>query len=65
MTSASVRVSYSELAGVWLKLMYVLSGRCFCREAVLMAVMICRVTHNSAKLRKLVLRPGSKSRMAL
>ena len=30
-----------------------------------MAVMICRVTHSSAKLRKLVLRPYSKSRMAL
>ena len=34
--------------------MYWLSGMCFCRVAVLIAVMICRVMQSSAKARKLV-----------
>ena len=38
---------------------------CFCRVAVLMAVMIWRVTHSSAKARKEVSLSGLKSRMAL
>ena len=59
MMSAKVRLSKSALEGEWLKLTYVFSGTCFWREAVLMAVMICRVTHSSAKLRKVVLRPYS------
>src|SRR5262249_61985079 len=51
-------------AGVWLNETYVLSGACLNRVAVLIAVMICRVTHNSAKLRNEDL-SGLKSRTAL
>ena len=52
-------------AGVWLKETYVLSGECLNRVAVLMAVMICRVTHSSAKLRNEVSLSVRKSRTAL
>jgi hypothetical protein len=45
-------LSDSWPAGVWLKETYVLRGACLKRVAVLIAVMIWRVTHSSAKLRK-------------
>ncbi len=44
---------------------YWLSGWCFWRVAVLMAVMIWRVMHSSAKARKLAWCSGRKSRAAL
>ena len=44
---------------------YVLSGECFCRFAVLIAVMSWRVTHSSANERKDAWRSNLKSRMAL
>ena len=52
-------------AGVWLNETYVLSGACLKRVAVLIAVMICRVTQSSAKLRKEVSLSARKSRTAL
>ncbi len=52
-------------AGVWLNETYVLSGECLKRVAVLIAVMICRVTQSSAKLRNDVSLSGRKSRTAL
>src|SRR5205085_11995754 len=52
-------------AGVWLNDTYVLSGACLYRVAVLIAVMICRVTHSSAKLRNDVSLSERKSRTAL
>ena len=44
---------------------YWLSGWCFWRVAVLMAVMIWRVMQSSAKARKLAWCSGRKSRAAL
>src|SRR5204863_3889467 len=52
-------------AGVWLNETYVLSGACLNRVAVLIAVMIWRVTHSSAKERNEVSLSGRKSRTAL
>ncbi len=52
-------------AGVWLNETYVFSGECLNRVAVLIAVMICRVTQSSAKLRNDVSLSGRKSRTAL
>ena len=57
--------SESWPAGVWLNETYVLSGECLKRVAVLIAVMICRVTHSSAKLRNDVSLSARKSRTAL
>ncbi len=51
-------------AGVWLNETYEFSGECLKRVAVLIAVMICRVTHSSAKLRNDE-SSGLKSRTAL
>ena len=45
--------------------MYELSGMCFCRVAVLIAVMIWRVMHNSANARNDDSFSRRKSRMAL
>src|SRR4029077_12974511 len=66
--SASPRVtspSPSCPAGVWLNETYVFSGACLNRVAVLIAVIICRVTQSSAKLRNDVSFSGRKSRTAL
>ncbi len=52
-------------AGVWLNETYELSGVCLKRVAVLIAVMIWRVTQSSAKLRKDVSLSERKSRTAL
>ncbi len=65
--SVSPRVqsaSDSWPAGVWLNETYVFSGACLKRVAVLIAVMICRVTQSSAKLRNEE-SSGLKSRTAL
>ena len=56
--------SLSWPAGVWLNDTYVFSGECLNRVALLIAVMICRVTQSSAKLRKDD-SSGLKSRTAL
>ena len=58
-------LSGSWPAGVWLNETYVLSGACLNRVAVLIAVMICRVTQSSAKLRNEVSLSARKSRTAL
>ena len=52
-------------AGVWLNETYWFSGACLKRVAVLIAVMICRVTQSSAKLRNDVSLSARKSRTAL
>ena len=52
-------------AGVWLNETYELSGACLKRVAVLIAVMIWRVTHSSANERNDVSLSGRKSRTAL
>ena len=52
-------------AGVWLNETYVFSGECLKRVAVLIAVMICRVTQSSANERNDVSLSGRKSRTAL
>ena len=52
-------------AGVFENEMYVFSGECLKRVAVLIAVMIWRVTQSSAKLRKEVSLSCRKSRTAL
>jgi hypothetical protein len=57
--------SLSWPAGLWLNDTYVFSGECLNRVAVLIAVMICRVTQSSAKLRKDVSLSARKSRTAL
>ena len=57
--------SESWPAGVWLKEMYWFSGWCLNRVAVLIAVMIWRVTQSSAKLRNDVSLSARKSRTAL
>ena len=48
-----VVIDFSHAAGVCANETYWLSGACLLRLAVLTAVMICRVMHSSAKLRKL------------
>jgi hypothetical protein len=58
-------LSESWPAGVWLNETYVFSGACLKRVAVLIAVMICRVTQSSAKLRNDVSLSARKSRTAL
>ncbi len=58
-------LSESCPAGVWLNETYVLSGECLKRVAVLIAVMIWRVTHSSANERNDVSLSGRKSRTAL
>ena len=58
-------LSESCPAGVWLNETYWLSGWCLNRVAVLIAVMIWRVTQSSAKLRKDVSLSVRKSRTAL
>ena len=63
--SPSVQSSPSCPAGVWLNETYELSGACLNRVAVLIAVMICRVTHSSANDRNDVSLSGRKSRTAL
>src|SRR5205085_7975682 len=57
--------SESWPAGVWLNETYVLRGACLKRVAVLIAVMIWRVTQSSAKLRNEVSLSVRKSRTAL
>src|SRR5439155_24034240 len=57
-------LSDSWPAGVWLNETYVFSGACLKRVAVLIAVMIWRVTQSSAKLRNEE-SSGLKSRTAL
>ena len=57
--------SESWPAGVWLNETYWFSGWCLKRVAVLIAVMICRVTQSSAKLRNDVSLSARKSRTAL
>ena len=58
-------LSESWPAGVWLNETYVFSGACLKRVAVLIAVMIWRVTQSSAKLRNDVSLSARKSRTAL
>jgi hypothetical protein len=53
MTSSSVGSPSGALAGVELNDTYWFSGVCLLRVAVFTAVMIWRVMHSSAKLRKL------------
>ena len=52
-------------AGVWLNETYVFSGACLYRVAVLIAVMIWRVTQSSANERNEVSLSARKSRTAL
>ena len=58
-------LSESWPAGVWLNETYVFSGACLKRVAVLIAVMIWRVTQSSANERNDVSLSARKSRTAL
>jgi len=63
--SSSVGSGSDAPAGVLENDTYRFSGACLLRDAVLTAVMIWRVMHSSAKLRKLDSRSVRKSRTAL